>query len=729
MKYYFLIKLIKKMNLTFELDNAPNNINNKENEKDNSQNKISNEINKSFSDLSLSDIGVNDKNDIPPFQKKNSGKNDNAEINKAIMNDFNKKGSVESIRLEDFSNLFAVKNKIKLTKEDLNNIPLPIFSCIYCSNEKVSFSHFLNENLTSKYLLQTSVYDMKELDKIISYKYLIDKMDKNDKLEEIIIKSTEYINNYYNIDESKKLINNVGDDKYLFELYQSKVIKYINKYLNNIRLKKIQKNMNKAPSMIKKYNQYYSFNNNYMNNFFMNNSNDRIGELNFNNNIKKNIPFINQTSSNLSTSNFNSVSLINYLDNNFPKEKEKKFKLDDIIEQIEKNSNHNYYGIDYSRKLQKEDIDWEDEYYNIWQPQLDQIFYQSVSQKKTNKIRKNINKTFIKLEKRNFKSSTKITKNMKKFSKVKFDDHEEKKSESNSYTKNNHRKNKSKEISTDNIKPSKKHSVLILSTTNCKNYKNNCFLNSNKTPITNYKFKTLTFNKNYNSHKNLLDLSKNILLNKKSNNNINLNLVSLFNSSKSLHKHKNIKNLPKPLNISIINKSTNIKSKSKSKISCSSCIKIGQKEHSNQKKSSSSSSKKYLGKKKLIKTQDINNNLKQNLINFNTKFSRNNTFQDANKRKKNSVLININDNECSKTFSKNKENNIEIKTNNKNNNNKKVKNYDIQIKKISKISKTNKNKENSVFDIKKNCEIKVLKKHNIEITIKNFEKKEKKCKK
>ena len=66
---------------------------------------------------------------------------------------------------------------------------------------------------------------MKELDKIISYKYLIDKMDKNDKLEEIIIKSTEYINNYYNIDESKKLINNVGDDKYLFELYQSKVIK------------------------------------------------------------------------------------------------------------------------------------------------------------------------------------------------------------------------------------------------------------------------------------------------------------------------------------------------------------------------------------------------------------------------------------------------------------------------------------------------------------------------
>ena len=721
-------KLIKKMNLTFELDNAPNNINNKENEKDNSNIKVGNDLNKSFSDLTLSDIGVNDKNIIPPYQKINSGQNDNAEMNIAMMNDFNKKGSVESIRLEDFTNLFALKNKIKLTKEDLNNIPLPIFSCIYCSNEKVSFSHFLNETLTNKYLLQTSIYDMKELDKILSYKCLIDKYNENDKLEELIITNTEFINKLYNIEESKKLINDICDDKLFLELYQKKFIKYVNNKLNNIRLKKIQKNMNKAPSMIKKFNQYYSFNNNYMNNFFMNNSNDRIGELNFNNNIKKNIPFINQTSSNLSTSNFNSVSLNNYLDNNFPKEKEKKFKLDDIIEQIEKNSNNNFYGSDSSRKLKKEDIEWETEYYNIWQPQIDQIFYQSVSQKKIAKINKNINKTFIKLEKRNFKSSTKITKDIKQFSKVKYHENE-KINESNSYTKNNQRKNKSKEISTDNIKSFKKHSALFLNTNNYKNYKNNVLLNLNKTPLRNYKFKTITLNKNYNSHKNLSELSNNIL-SKKSHNNINQNLVSLFNSSKSLHKHKYTKHLQKPLNISVINKSTNIKSKTKSKISCSSSVKIGQKDHSNKKTSSSSSSKKYFGTKKLINAQEINNNLKQSQINFNTKYSRNNTFQDANKIKKNSVIINIKNYECYKTFSKNKDSNIETKGNNKNNNNnKKVKNYDIQIKKISKISKTNKNNEKNIFDNKKNCDIKILKKHNIEITIKNFEKKEKKCKK
>lgn len=374
------------MNLTFELDNAPNNINNKDNEKDNendnSNNKINIGMNRSFSDLTLSDIGSNDKNGSPPYQKINSGQNDNAEMIYDIKNDVRKKGSVESIRLEDFSNLFIVKNKMKLTKEDLNNIPIPIFSCIYCSNEKVSFSHFLNEILTQKYLLQTSIYDMKELDKILSYKFLIDKYNENDKLEEIIITNTEYINNFYNIDESKKIINDICDDKFFFELHLKKVIKYVNNKLNNIKLRKIQKNMNKAPSMIKKYNQYYSFNNNYMNNFLLNNSNDRIGENNFNNNIKKNIPFINQTSSNLSISNFNSVSLNNYFDNNFPKEKEKKFKLDDIIEQIEKNSHNNYYGSDSSRKIKKEDIEWEKDYYNIWQPQLDPIFYQSVSQKK-----------------------------------------------------------------------------------------------------------------------------------------------------------------------------------------------------------------------------------------------------------------------------------------------------------------------------------------------------------
>ena len=57
--------------------------------------------------------------------------------------------------------------KKKLTKEDLDNIPLPIFSCIYCSNDHLSFNHLSNEVLSEKYYNQTSIYDMKLLEKLI----------------------------------------------------------------------------------------------------------------------------------------------------------------------------------------------------------------------------------------------------------------------------------------------------------------------------------------------------------------------------------------------------------------------------------------------------------------------------------------------------------------------------------------------------------------------------------
>jgi hypothetical protein len=75
---------------------------------------------------------------------------------------------------------FSKRNKIKLTKEDLNNIILPLFPWVYCSNENISFNHFLNEILFNKYNLLTSVYDIKQLDKILSNNYLVDKFDEND---------------------------------------------------------------------------------------------------------------------------------------------------------------------------------------------------------------------------------------------------------------------------------------------------------------------------------------------------------------------------------------------------------------------------------------------------------------------------------------------------------------------------------------------------------------------
>ena len=148
------------MNITLELDIGLNNnniINNrKSNIKVNKENlqinllNINNEkyINNSFSDLSLSDIG----NKEIPSKRGQYKNNENENINNYILNEIEKRSSLGSVKLEDLNNIFFPKNqKIKLTKEDLNNIPLPIFSCIYCSNEKISFNHFSQEILSNKY--------------------------------------------------------------------------------------------------------------------------------------------------------------------------------------------------------------------------------------------------------------------------------------------------------------------------------------------------------------------------------------------------------------------------------------------------------------------------------------------------------------------------------------------------------------------------------------------------
>ena len=241
------------MNITLELDRGLNNnniINNrKSNIKVNKENlqinllNINNEkfINNSFSDLSLSDIG----NKEIPSKRGQYKNNENENINNYILNEIEKRSSLGSVKLEDLNNIFFPKNKkIKLTKEDLNNIPLPIFSCIYCSNEKISFNHFSQEILSNKYSLLSSIYDIRELNKILSNKYLIDKDDKNDKLENIIIKNTEYINKYYNNDEIKNFfVQKSYDDKTHFEIYQKKYIQNIGNKLNRIKIKKIKKNI------------------------------------------------------------------------------------------------------------------------------------------------------------------------------------------------------------------------------------------------------------------------------------------------------------------------------------------------------------------------------------------------------------------------------------------------------------------------------------------------------
>ena len=98
----------------------------------------------------------------------------------------------------DEKSIIAIRIKKKLSKEDLYNIPLPIFSCIYCSNEKIVYNHLINENLSKKYYLQTSIYDIKLLDKIIISTINLTHDEKTSLLCEIILNNTEFLKHYYN---------------------------------------------------------------------------------------------------------------------------------------------------------------------------------------------------------------------------------------------------------------------------------------------------------------------------------------------------------------------------------------------------------------------------------------------------------------------------------------------------------------------------------------------------
>ena len=112
--------------------------------------------------LNLSGIVNNDENQKIRKYSKNSnavGKDFSEDLDN--FNDFEsestiRKISVESIQIDLNNNSDKKQIKKKLTKEDLNNIPLPVFDCIYCTNDKIVFRTFVNKILSDKYLFLTS---------------------------------------------------------------------------------------------------------------------------------------------------------------------------------------------------------------------------------------------------------------------------------------------------------------------------------------------------------------------------------------------------------------------------------------------------------------------------------------------------------------------------------------------------------------------------------------------
>ena len=264
-----------------------------------------------------------------------------------------------------------IKKKKKIKKEELNNIPLPIFSCIFCCNEIVSFRHLSNEIISNKYLFQTSIYDIKQLDFLISGK--INKKTDNDKLLDIILNNYENIKEYINSDK----INN------FFKSKKFKTRCEYNKLLikNKFRTKFEEKvNKKKKDFYFKEIKGTYKISKNSLNNKCLFNTNSLINnysslaglipkesELIHNLAEKQNNSI---TSSHLSNINIhgnmnkNEIGLIGK-DNN-------KHYVENIVEKIDKNVESDIFDFlgenDLKRKINKKDIEWEDTYYDINNP-------------------------------------------------------------------------------------------------------------------------------------------------------------------------------------------------------------------------------------------------------------------------------------------------------------------------------------------------------------------------
>ena len=351
------------------------------NDEDNNINNIENSIN---NDINLEDQSINELN---------------KEIKKSKNNNFKK----------------------KITKEDLNNIPLPIFSCIYCSNDYISFKHLSNEKLSSKYYIQTSIYDMKILDKLIQKKPLIDQYNQNSQIIDIIIKNTEYLKKYYSTKDSMAFFNNkkyksfyinnnLKIKNFFLKKFENFIIKKKNKDLTN---KKITGN--KYTNKNISYNKL-SFHNNNSNSIVNDNCNNLLGNIKNNNNtfgtgtcqgtgsysLSNNIISFslnnndnNNNNININMNNVNNILCFNNLN-----------ILENIMEKIEKNEESendeeggeeflNIFGNEsqIQNKINKNNISFEDKFYDIWNPNITTINdeIENVNEIKVDEIKENNN--------------------------------------------------------------------------------------------------------------------------------------------------------------------------------------------------------------------------------------------------------------------------------------------------------------------------------------------------
>ena len=270
-----------------------------------------------------------------------------------------------------------IKNiKKKITKEDLNNIPLPIFSCIYCSNEKISFNHLITEIIYNKYFLQTSIYDMKSLDEIIKIKTNLYINMRNSPLINLVIKSTEFIRHYYNKNE----LNKIFESKKIRKIYEENYNKTYNVFIRKLKYKLMIKKRKDFSNNKTCQNKFFLFND-YKTSFQKQNNNSSFT----NDNLTTNKNSMTNTTGTISPNIHSSLSLNNNNNdngNNINICFNYNNAMESIMEKIEKNeesdgeseekfintilgeSNHS------TKRTEKNKISFENKYYDIWNPDI-----------------------------------------------------------------------------------------------------------------------------------------------------------------------------------------------------------------------------------------------------------------------------------------------------------------------------------------------------------------------
>ena len=309
------------------------------------------------------------------------------ENNKIIDNDFFNEPELnnnQNLKLPD----------IKIRKEDLDNIPLPLFSCIYCANEDISFSHLSNEIISDKYLFLTSIYDLEQLNFLISLKIPAKTNDYNEKLLNIYLDNSEYIYKYNNYENSKKYIN---DNLFKVECLKSKsdINDNFKHHFNLFFKKKMKKaNKDKPEYLSKKYKNIFENSGNNIDREKLKGAYKLIKGVNINKNKR-----LNEVNSSLLNSYYKSLNRKFYFlnkskSNNMIRNQtkiiiESKDEKKDFIDILEEDN--------LKRKINKNEIEWENDYYDVYNPKIedDFLYIENASKEKKLKINKSLIKMYI----------------------------------------------------------------------------------------------------------------------------------------------------------------------------------------------------------------------------------------------------------------------------------------------------------------------------------------------